>query len=189
MQSQLNNSKRSIYFFVGTIAIIVIAITGALAFRQNQNSISAKGSSSNASSSAISTNIMSKESAMVDNSDHMAKGDSGDKMVKTDQKPGIYTNYSENLLAKAGTGEVVLFFNASWCPTCQATVKDINANLNNIPSNLTILSTDYDKETALKQKYGITYQHTFVKVDPNGNLIKKASGLETLDAISEFAKS
>ena len=45
------------------------------------------------------------------------------------------------------------------------------------------------EETALRQKYGVTYQHTFVKVDKDGNQIKKASGLADLNAISEFAKS
>ena len=104
-------------------------------------------------------------------------------------KSGTFTDYSSNLLAKAETGNVVIFFNASWCPTCQSTVKNINSNLNNIPSDLTILSADYDKETALRQKYGVTYQHTFVKVDKDGNQIKKASGLADLNAISEFAKS
>jgi hypothetical protein len=46
---------------------------------------------------------------------------------------------------------------------------------------VTILKTDYDKETELKKKYGVTYQHTLVQVDKSGNMIKKWSGGGTLD--------
>jgi len=100
---------------------------------------------------------------------------------------GVYSNYSNDSISKASTDNVVLFFNASWCPTCKSTVKNIDANLDKIPSNLTILSVDYDKETALRQKYGITYQHTFVKIDKEGNLIKKENGLSTLENIVAFS--
>lgn len=39
-----------------------------------------------------------------------------------------------------------------------------------------LFKTDYDTEKALKQKYGITYQHTFVYVDKDGKQIKKWNG-------------
>jgi hypothetical protein len=45
---------------------------------------------------------------------------------------------------------------------------------------VSILKVDYDKETELKKKYGVTYQHTLVQVDKDGNLIKKWSGSPTL---------
>jgi thiol-disulfide isomerase/thioredoxin len=104
-------------------------------------------------------------------------------------KKGEYKPYSVDELSFAKDGNhVVIFFNASWCPTCQSTVKNINSNMDSISSNLHILSADYDKETSLKQKYGVTTQHTFVEVDASGNLIKKASGLSTVDAINNFIK-
>ncbi len=136
--------------------------------------------------SMVKTDVMTKESGTA--GDTMKKDT--ETMAKTDVmvKKGSYTPYSADLVKNAENGNVVLFFNASWCPTCQSTVKNINSNLEAIPSNLTLLSTDYDKETTLKQKYGVTTQHTFVKVDKDGNLIKKASGLGTLEAIANFAK-
>ena len=70
-----------------------------------------------------------------------------------------------------------------WCPTCISVDKDIKANLSKIPSGLSILDVNYDNSTALKQKYGVTYQHTFVQVDKDGNLIKKWSGSPTLTAL------
>ena len=94
---------------------------------------------------------------------------------------GTYTEYNEALLAKAEEGKVVLFFKASWCSTCRALDKNINANLDNLPEDVTILEVDYDSETELRRKYGVTLQHTLVQVDANGEMIKKWTGGNTLD--------
>lgn len=94
---------------------------------------------------------------------------------------GSYEAYSAEKIAKAATGDVVLFFHASWCPSCRGLNNDIEKNLNKIPAQVTILKTDYDKETELKKKYGVTYQHTLVQVDENGNMIKKWSGGSRLE--------
>ncbi len=94
---------------------------------------------------------------------------------------GSYEAYSpEKVAAKAEQGNVILFFRASWCPTCRTLDKDIKANLGNIPSGVTILDVDYDNSEELQDKYGVTYQHTLVQVDKDGNLIKKWSGSPTL---------
>lgn len=97
---------------------------------------------------------------------------------------GTYEAYAPEKLAMANEGDVVLFFRASWCPTCKALDANIRGNLSAIPRSLTILDVDYDNSTALKQKYGVTYQHTLVQVDANGNLIKKWSGSPTLAALA-----
>jgi thiol-disulfide isomerase/thioredoxin len=99
-----------------------------------------------------------------------------DSMVKA----GSYETYAPEKLSKAINGDVVLFFRASWCPTCIGVDKDIRANLSSIPANLTILDVNYDNSNELKKKYGVTYQHTFVRVDKDGNMIKKWSGSPTL---------
>ena len=107
-------------------------------------------------------------------------------MTKTETmtKVGSYEAYSSEKVAMASaTHQVVLFFRAGWCPSCRAVDADIKANMSKIPASLTILDVDYDNSTALKQKYGVTYQHTFVQVDSNGNLIKKWSGSPTLSAL------
>lgn len=110
------------------------------------------------------------------------------KPVETVSKIGEFKAYNSSELSKAKDGhKVVIFLNASWCPTCQSTVKDINSKLNQIDSRLHILSADYDKETELRKKYGVTIQHTFVEVDSNGNLIQKKTGLKTLEDITNFA--
>ena len=118
----------------------------------------------------------------------MTKSDSLMPQIEAVVTKGTYLPYNVDLLKNATTGNVVLFFNAFWCPTCQSMIKDLNSKTDKIPSSLTILTADYDKETSLKQKYGVTMQHTFVKVDKDGNLLKKASGLENLEAIINFVK-
>ncbi len=94
--------------------------------------------------------------------------------------PGTYSAYSADRLADAKTGKVVIFFAASWCPDCRALDANITAHLAMIPTGFTILKADYDQELKLKQKYGVTYQHTLVRVDQDGQLIKKWSGSFTL---------
>lgn len=99
------------------------------------------------------------------------------------QKKGTYEAYRAESITLAETNDVILFFHASWCPTCRALNADIEANSNMIPDGVIILKTNYDTETELKKKYGVTYQHTLVQVDRNGNLIKKWSGGSTLQSI------
>jgi len=94
---------------------------------------------------------------------------------------GSYEAYSPEKIARAETGDVILFFHASWCPSCRALNTDIEKNVGAIPAGVTILKTDYDKETELKKKYGVTTQHTMVQVDKDGNLIKKWSGGSKLE--------
>jgi thioredoxin 1 len=79
-------------------------------------------------------------------------------------------------------GDVVLFFNASWCPTCKATVESLDAD--GVPAGLTVVSVDYDAATDLKKQYGVTVQHTFVQVDEQGNQLAKFSGAPSGEAIA-----
>lgn len=131
--------------------------------------------------------MMKKEGAMMEEG-AMMKGDAmtkGDTMMKV----GSYEAYAPEKIAKAAsTGNVVLFFRASWCPTCRALDADLKANLKNIPGNLTILDVDYDKSNDLKKKYGVTYQHTFIQVDKDGTMIKKWLGSQTLSAFLKEVK-
>jgi thiol-disulfide isomerase/thioredoxin len=106
----------------------------------------------------------------------MKKVDSiqNDVMKKVDTiRPGTYKE--SNGTPVAGMKNL-LFFHASWCPTCRAADANIKANLLSIPPGLTIHQVDYDTSTDLKKKYGVTYQHTFVQVDESGTMIKKWSG-------------
>jgi thioredoxin 1 len=129
--------------------------------------------------------MMEATGTTLDGTDSMMASDTpsamGTDIVSDHKVAGTYEAYAPEKLANAKDGKVVLFFHATWCPTCKAA--DTNLKASTIPAGLTILKTDYDTETALKQKYGITYQHVFVQVDAQGNLLKKWSGSTTLAAI------
>lgn len=104
----------------------------------------------------------------------------------TKPMPGEYIIYDSSKLTDQTN---ILFFWASWCPTCKVLNDSINANLKDIPPGVTIFRTNYDTEIALRQKYKLTYQHTLVQVDKQGNMIKKWSNSPTLnDLLSEIKR-
>ncbi len=130
---------------------------------------------------------MMKEDA-TGKDDAMMEGKEGTMMDKADDQAmmkmgGQYMPYDASKLAFAKEGKVVLFFNASWCPTCKAIDADIKASIKDIPANTLILSVDYDSSKDLKVKYGVTTQHTFVQVDANGNSLNKWVGGNTLEKV------
>jgi thioredoxin 1 len=125
---------------------------------------------------------MVKEESMMNKEESMVKDDMMDKKDEMMSK-GSYEAYSAEKIMMAETGDVVLFFHASWCPSCRSLNSSIEGSVAEIPDGVTILKTDYDKETELKKKYGVTTQHTLVQVDKDGNLIKKWSGSSDLAAV------
>ncbi len=113
-----------------------------------------------------------------------------DKVMKNDMdegmsmdKTGSYETYSAEKLSMVDSGDVVLFFKASWCPSCRALDNDIKASLEDIPSGVTILEVNYDTATDLKKKYGVTTQHTLVQVDSDGNMLEKWTGSSNLEQV------
>ncbi len=113
----------------------------------------------------------------------MEEEEEEDDVVKDDASAGIYTNYDPALVSQASDGSVVLFFHADWCPACRSADSNIQKNAGNIPDGISILKVDYDNSKDLKEKHGVTYQHTFVTVDANGNQLNKWNGSPTLDDI------
>lgn len=92
----------------------------------------------------------------------------------------------EDAQALAAKGPTVLFFAADWCPTCQAALKDINANGADL-GGITVVVVDYDKEAELKKKYRVTYQHTFVQIDPSGKALDIWSGGGVREIVERLA--
>ncbi|MDQ3065152.1 MAG: thioredoxin family protein [bacterium] len=83
---------------------------------------------------------------------------------------GSYVDYTQSIVASS-SGTKLLFFHAPWCPQCRALETDIQQT--GVPSGVTIIKVDYDSNQSLRQKYGVTIQTSFVKIDDEGNLIKK----------------
>jgi thiol-disulfide isomerase/thioredoxin len=72
--------------------------------------------------------------------------------------------YSAEKFAKLqSTGDAVtLHFRADWCPTCRAQDKALEVLKSEPGLDLTLLSVDYDKETALKKQLNVRSQSTFI---------------------------
>lgn len=87
-----------------------------------------------------------------------------------------YVTYSPPSFEEVKDKKRVYFFHATWCETCFAANKEFTEKRDLIPEDVVLFKTDYDSEKELKKQYGITYQHTFVYVDSDGNQVKKWNG-------------
>lgn len=99
-----------------------------------------------------------------------------EKMQVTNDSSGNYVDYSIDFLDKYADKRKVLFFHAGWCPTCRTAEKEIINRGDELPEDMVIVKVDYDKAKELKDKYVVTYQHTFVLVDDAGEKIIKWGG-------------
>ena len=82
----------------------------------------------------------------------------------------------------------VLSFNASWCPSCKGAVRDFEANEVEI-RDYYLVYVDYDSSDDLQEKYGVTYQHTFVQISPEGEAIAKWNGGGTDELLNKIVKN
>jgi len=85
-----------------------------------------------------------------------------------------FTNL-EAAQAFAAAGPAVLFFHASWCPTCKSAMRQLDARLHEL-GNITVVVVDYDSNAKLRRQYGVTYQHTYVQIDSEGGKIALWNG-------------
>lgn len=176
------------------VAVVVVGGLGILMWQSSQKE------SAMMEQKSMEEKMMMEEKAMMEKKamEEKAAMEGGAMMEKKDgammekdgamMTKGSYEMYDASKLAMAKDGKVVLFFKASWCPTCRALDGDIKASLGDIPAGVTILEVDYDKSGDLKQKYGVTTQHTLVQVDSQGTLLNKWSGGNTLESVVEKIK-
>jgi thioredoxin 1 len=88
---------------------------------------------------------------------------------------GEYKDYSKEALPASvlSNGETkVLYFYASWCPVCKRIDTLLTGWYAGDAKNVATYKINFDDEKALRQKYGVTYQHTFVKIDGEGNVLE-----------------
>ena len=168
------------------IAVVVVAIVGMGAYMLSRNS-----TKSESMMVKEDTTMESKtDNAMMQkDTDNMEKDD---KMAKDTMSDSRYVEYSKASLDKAGNNRRVLYFYASWCPTCKPADADLEANKDRIPNDVTVIRVNYNdpetdqEEKELAKKYGITYQHTFVQIDSQGNEVTKWNGGKTEDLIAKI---
>lgn len=165
------------------IIVVIIIIIGAIGFGMTRNN----------ENEEVGTNDYNNQPEVAQEDNEVVEEDSieGDSImdeIDTSTSSGEYIDYQESLLARADQGDVVLFFHASWCPTCKALDSSLGKDAKQIPGDLTILKIDYDSAKELKKKYGIVIQHTLVQVDSDGNEIAKWTGGNNLESITKRLK-
>lgn len=135
---------------ISVVIAIVLIIGSALAYVFSTSGDKSQSSESSVSSPQASATPAPEQGAAVST------------------QPGKYVTYSEDKI-KAIDGTKLLFFHAPWCPQCREIEKSINEG--GVPAGVTVLKVDYDSNQALRQKYGVTLQTTFVKIDDAGNKV------------------
>ena len=106
-----------------------------------------------------------------------------------DGEMGPFIDYKnpEQAMMLAEEKPTVLFFNASWCPTCKEAREDFAAHGEDL-EGINLILVDYDNSDDLQMKYGVTYQHTFVQIDPMGNALAQWNGGGTKELLMNRVK-
>jgi thiol-disulfide isomerase/thioredoxin len=86
----------------------------------------------------------------------------------------VYVPYEDSVLLSGKTK--VLFFHAAWCPECKKADALLKTWLPSGDFSRSVYKVDYDTAKDLKVRYGVTYQHTFVLVDGNGQKLSAVQG-------------
>ena len=120
------------------LAVVIVLGGGALFLMNNSSSEDAmmeKDESAMTEAERMEQEKMEKEAMMKDEGVPAPSGVEGmmEKPGDAMMAKGSYESYAPEKVAKANEGDVVLFFRASWCPTCRALDADIKANLGAIP--------------------------------------------------------
>jgi thiol-disulfide isomerase/thioredoxin len=147
-------------FIIGTI--LVLAALGIGVFFVSKNTTQSP-TTMNENAMMEKTDMMEQDTDIMDTSAMMMDS--------------RYVAYSPEVFDASADQRRVLFFYASWCPTCRPADADFQEQANSIPSDVKLIRVNYnDPETDQKEKdladtYGVTYQHTFVQIDEQGNEI------------------
>ena len=155
------------------LIILVIAVVAVVWF----------GGCTRSQNSATSESVLQKDSQNSMEKTEAPEQEAMEKKVgEAMMADSRYVEYSTGALEKAATNRRVLFFFASWCPTCAPADASFTQNARNIPEDLVLIRVNYNdpdtdqEEKDLAKKYGITYQHTFVQIDSTGKEVTKWNG-------------
>jgi hypothetical protein len=76
------------------------------------------------------------------------------------------------LAARAPT---VFFFQRAGCQSCQAALRELQAGARRLGQAVVIV-VDYDRAADLKKLYGVSSEHTWVRIDADGRKLAAWSG-------------
>ena len=103
------------------------------------------------------------------------------------EAPGLtpdsrYQEHYPSILSNTTTARRVLFFYANWCPTCRPADANFRTNMELLPADVQVIRVNYNdtetdaEERELASQYSVTYQHTFVQIDTQGNVVTRWNG-------------
>jgi len=177
-----------------TLLILALISVGIFAYSKSNQSRSSSMMSEENNSEAKKDNpessdlmMQNEESLETDNmqkDEMMAEAD--DEMNNSN-----YIEYNKSEIDQISNRRV-LFFYADWCPTCRPADADLKANADTFPPDLTVIRVNYNDsdtdqdEKDLAQKYNVTYQHTFVQIDQQGQEIAKWNGGQTKELLTNI---
>ncbi len=172
------------------LLIVVVAVLGIGGFMYSRTS--------NKTDSMVKEDeaMIPKEEMGTEQTDAMMKKDDsaseGVKMMDDKTVVSRYVHYGQSALDSASNNRRVLFFYASWCPTCKPADASFTQNASKIPEDVTLVRVNYNdpdtdqEEKDLAKKYGITYQHTFVQIDSAGKEVTKWNGGQIDELLSNI---
>lgn len=178
--------KNSMLIFIIVLVVGVLGIGLYLSMRENtqtDSAIQSNDSMVKEDTSVMPTVVMVPEDDVMQDSEEMM-----DENVISPR----YVNYNKTAFESASDTRRVLFFYASWCPTCKPADASFTQNVNDIPDDVTVIRVNYNdpetdqEEKDLAKKYGITYQHTFVQIDSDGNEVTKWNGGQIEELLSKI---
>ncbi len=111
---------------------------------------------------------------------------------KLENKLENYIEYTQESFESNRDKKRVLYFYANWCTTCIPANADFVKNASLIPENVVVYKVNYkdtetdETEKQLAEKYKIPYQHTFVQVDENGEVVTRWNGGKVNDLINKL---
>jgi len=170
----MNKNNKNIGLII-TVVIGIIVIAGGGLLISNQNS------------QKQDTTKMAIENAAMMKQDET----STENKIMADNKNSNYVEYSKANLDSSINVKRLLFFYASWCPICRP-VDTALKSTQIIPDGVSVIRVNFNdpdtdqEEKDLAKKYGVTYQHTFVQIDENGNALKKWTGEEIKEILSNL---
>lgn len=154
-----------------TIGIVVglVVISGAImAFAASQNN---KPAGSAAQSRSENSAMMKQDegTSMMRDEAAAASMSAEDNARMSQHGDYISLDAYNKEPAQYAQSKRVYFFHAAWCPICRGIDSELQSEMSKIPAGVTIIKTDFDSATDLRQKYGVTTQYSFVQVDGDGN--------------------
>ncbi len=159
--------------------VVILTIFGAGMFSANQQSQNPKS-------------VETAQKGSSSRQDSAEQGSSTSSQNQNLDNNSKYIEYSRQAFDQAKGSRRVLYFYASWCPTCRIADPDLSTNSNKFPEDVIVLRVNYNdpdtdqEEKDLAKKYAITYQHTFVQIDGSGNEVTKWNGGKTEELLANI---